>query len=268
MESFGGFATDALHRQALNDAFERLVVCDVKDEPVQWSEKEYAGMQALASGTAQQLREYFGRAGWPLSAGDAAQREALVAGVAQLKDARFREMVEDGDIEARPGVLRILDEAVAAGLKVAVCSRDSRASLEPSLRAVLGEERVEALNATLTGEDVFPAASPDPAIYKQAAQRLGLRPQDCLVFESSPAGLKAAREAGCRCVVTYTDETKQQQFPGAERIISALGFPANVTVQELVANRVVQDDRWEMTLTDSGIYFHQVDESEQDLFMQ
>jgi hypothetical protein len=50
----------------------------------------------------------------------------------------------------------------------------------------------------------------------------------------------------------------KQTFAGAERIVRDLGaWPAMVTVKELQEAKVVQDDRIEMTITESGgVYFH------------
>ena len=70
-------------------------------------------------------------------------------------------------------------------------------------------------------------------IYTLAAERLGLRPEECVVVEDSNIGLEAARGAGMRCIITYTEATKDQasgQRQGAGRwikilfLIPALGF--------------------------------------------
>lgn len=53
--------------------------------------------------------------------------------------------------------------------------------------------------------------------------------------------LQAAKGAGMRCIITYTHSTKSQHFPGAERIVASLGDdPAEITVADLINNRVVQ----------------------------
>lgn len=55
---------------------------------------------------------------------------------------------------------------------------------------------------------------PDPEGYLKASQQLGFAPQDCVVFEDAPAGIAAARAAGCPLVIvkgtlnpTSSDET-------------------------------------------------------------
>jgi beta-phosphoglucomutase len=49
---------------------------------------------------------------------------------------------------------------------------------------------------------------PDPEIYCTTARRLGVPPQDCIVFEDSDPGVAAARAAGMRVVgfLTTTNE--------------------------------------------------------------
>ncbi len=45
---------------------------------------------------------------------------------------------------------------------------------------------------------------PDPEVYLKAAERLGVEPSDCLVFEDSPSGVKAAKNAGMKVVGVAT----------------------------------------------------------------
>ncbi len=59
------------------------------------------------------------------------------------------------------------------------------------------------------GHDV-PKLKPDPTIYLVAAERMGVKPDECVVVEDSIVGLRAALGAGMRCVITYTSSTKDQ----------------------------------------------------------
>ena len=47
-------------------------------------------------------------------------------------------------------------------------------------------------------------AKPEPAIFLEAARRLGVAPQQCIVFEDAPFGIEAARRAGMRAVAVCT----------------------------------------------------------------
>ena len=50
--------------------------------------------------------------------------------------------------------------------------------------------------------DVVPKKKPDPAIYLLAAKELGVEPGRCVVVEDSHIGVRAAKAAGMRCMVT------------------------------------------------------------------
>ena len=53
----------------------------------------------------------------------------------------------------------------------------------------------------LVTRDLVQAGKPAPDIFLKAADLLGLAPGDCLVFEDSPTGVRAARAAGMRVVL-------------------------------------------------------------------
>lgn len=63
---------------------------------------------------------------------------------------------------------------------------------------------------------------PHPEIYLLAAQRLGVEPRNCIVFEDSPAGIQAARAAGARIVGL---RTTQHELPGADLAIDDFRSP-------------------------------------------
>ena len=50
------------------------------------------------------------------------------------------------DAEARPGVMRLIDEARQAGIKVAVCSAATKSSVIHVVKSLLGDERFEVAN--------------------------------------------------------------------------------------------------------------------------
>jgi hypothetical protein len=61
-------------------------------------------------------------------------------------------MIGSGEVEPRPGVLRLMDEARDAGLKVAVCSAATKSSVVYTLTSLLGKQRFEELDCFLAGE--------------------------------------------------------------------------------------------------------------------
>ncbi|GAA1193123.1 HAD-IA family hydrolase [Prauserella alba] len=66
-------------------------------------------------------------------------------------------------------------------------------------RARLGAAGITPPPVLVTADDVH-AGKPDPEPYRLAAQRLGVAPERCLVVEDAPAGVAAARAAGCAVI--------------------------------------------------------------------
>ena len=62
-------------------------------------------------------------------------------------------------------------------------------------------------------------SKPDPEIFLLAAQKLGINPKDCLVFEDAEAGVEAALAAGMRCIGIGSPE----QLGKANKVISTTG---------------------------------------------
>lgn len=85
----------------------------------------------------------------------------------------------------------------AGGCKTAVVTSSDRTKMQNVFRA-LPHFRSD-FDAILMAED-FTRAKPAPDCYLQAAQTLGARPEECVVFEDSENGLKAARAAGAKVV--------------------------------------------------------------------
>ncbi len=77
--------------------------------------------------------------------------------------------------------------------------------------------------AVCSGEEVA-RGKPAPDVFLLAAQRLGVAPCDCLVFEDSLNGVRAAKAAGMYCVaVPCASRFQISEFEGlADRVISSL----------------------------------------------
>lgn len=97
---------------------------------------------------------------------------------------------------ALPGVREILAFCEAQGWRVALAS-NSPASLCALVLDALGI--ADSFHAVVSVDHVE-RGKPDPAIYLLAASRLGVTAGECVVFEDSPTGVRAARAAGMRVV--------------------------------------------------------------------
>ena len=89
-------------------------------------------------------------------------------------------------------LLRFISDFHNAGGKTAVASTARRKNLMNALHHLDAEDIFDLI---LAGEDVT-HGKPDPEIYLKAAEKLGVRVEECLVFEDSDVGLEAARRAG------------------------------------------------------------------------
>ncbi|MBP2234585.1 sugar-phosphatase [Sinorhizobium kostiense] len=87
----------------------------------------------------------------------------------------------------------------------------------------------------VTGEDVS-IGKPDPEGYRLAAERLGVRAEDCLVFEDAPAGILAGRSAGAEVVVITgahraAGDTTHVTLPHYTEVEARLGEDGWVTLR-------------------------------------
>jgi len=216
------------HRPAFNATFAEVGL------PVSWSEEEYGEKLRIGGGKermASLLTDEFVHANG-LPADPEGQRE-LLADWHKRKTARYKDMVRAGLLPGRPGIARVVGEAIDAGWQVAVAST----SAEESVRAVLEHAvgRDHAARFAVFAGDIVPAKKPDPAIYALAVERLGVGAADVIVVEDSRNGLLAAVGAGLRCVVTVSSYTAEEDMSEAVMVVTSLGDPGEPAV--VLANR-------------------------------
>lgn len=97
----------------------------------------------------------------------------------------------------KSGALPLLEALRAAGIPCAVASSSS----VEEIRHRLGHVGVLRYFRCVTGGDEVTHGKPDPALYLLAAARLGVAPEDCIAFEDSENGARAAQAAGVRVVI-------------------------------------------------------------------
>lgn len=198
------------HRAAFNAAFRAEGLATV------WPEDRYGDLLTTGGGK-ERMRRHYDETGWPVAEPD---RDALILRLHLAKTDLFMQLIEQGALPLRPGVARMVDAALAAGLKVAVCSTSNERAVATVVRVMLGKDR--AARITIFAGDAVARKKPDPAIYTLAATTLGLTPAACVVIEDSNIGLSAARAAGMRCIVTRSTYTYDEDFTGADRIVDDL----------------------------------------------
>jgi HAD superfamily hydrolase (TIGR01509 family) len=203
--------------------------------PVRWSVAEYGRRLGIGGGKerlASLLTDDFVKA-----AGLPPDRDGQLAEVSRWhrrKTEIYVEMVRTGALPPRPGIARLIEEALAAGWTLAVASTSAPASVEAVLAAAAGPRNAARFAAVLAG-DVVPNKKPAPDIYRLAIERLGVNPRDALVIEDSRIGLEAATVAGLGTLITVSSYTGHESFEGAAMVVSDLGDPGHP--MRVLANR-------------------------------
>ena len=135
-----------------------------------------------------------------------------------------------------------MDEALNnPEVAVGICSASTKSAVETVLDCALGQGRVDKLDVFLAGDDVA-EKKPNPLIYTTACEKLNLQPSKCVVVEDSLIGCKAAKAAGCDCVITYTDSTVQEDFygEGASAVVEDLSNFGGIKLSEVLVDEGVE----------------------------
>ncbi|KAI3686396.1 hypothetical protein L1987_80071 [Smallanthus sonchifolius] len=182
------------HRVSFNDTFAE------KELGVTWDVELYGELLKIGGGK-ERMTAYFNETGWPENAPKGEQeRKEFIASLHKRKTELFMVLIEKKLLPLRPGVAKLIDQAFAKGVKVAVCSTSNEKAVSAIVSFLLGPER--AAKIQIFAGDVVPKKKPDPAIYNLAATTLGVEPSRCVVVEDSGIGLAAAKAAGMTCFVT------------------------------------------------------------------
>ncbi|KAL7435181.1 hypothetical protein ACHAXH_007410 [Discostella pseudostelligera] len=210
--------TEELHRLAYNTAFNEFNL-KIADEPVEWTVAYYDILQNTVGGGKNKMFFHFRNTtkafptfedGKPAPTTPEEEQD-LVDRLQARKTNLYKDLIAE-KAKARPGVLELMDEALAnENIRVGVCSASTKEAVTKVLDVTLGEERRKKLDVCILGDDVS-KLKPDPLIYTTAAERLNIDPSRCVVVEDSIVGLKAAKGAGMRCIITYTTSTENEDF--------------------------------------------------------
>jgi len=204
------------HLPAFNETFAEVGL------PVRWSDQDYARYVRIGGGKERMAAlltpELVAAAGLPT---DPADQAAMIADWHRRKTARYTAKVAAGEMPARPGIARLVEEAAAAGWQLAVASTSAEASVRAVLKHAVGAAR--AADFAVFAGDVVDRKKPAPDIYLLALRGLGVGAADAVVVEDSANGLRAALGAGLSTVVTVSGYTREEDFTGAALVVTSLG---------------------------------------------
>ena len=207
------------HRVAFNRAFQALGI------DADWTVELYGELLVIGGGK-ERMRYYFDTYGWP--EGRSESKDELIALLHKTKTDFFTDIIASGQLPLRPGISRIVDEAIAAGVRLGVCTTSAPKAIDGVLD-LFGAARKAKFEFVLAG-DVVSRKKPDPEIYELAKRTLGLPVTECVVVEDSRNGLLAATGAGLPTLITTSAYTTNEDFTGALEVVPELGDAPNVRV--------------------------------------
>jgi HAD superfamily hydrolase (TIGR01509 family) len=141
----------------------------------------------------------------------------------------FDEICANGPLEAMDGVVETIRTLQSRGETLAITSSAVRSSIEAILERL---SLRDAFTLIVDGSEVV-HGKPDPEAYLVTARKLGVRPEECVVFEDSHVGVVAAKRAGMYCI--------------------GVRNPRAQTRQDLSAADVIVDSMTEVDLTAPGV---------------
>ena len=117
----------------------------------------------------------------------------------RVKEELYRDMFSPVFAEVA-GFKTFAGQAVAQGLKLGVDTAGDKHNIAFAFKHLAMQPQPLAV---VGGDEGLPG-KPEPAIFLEAARRMGVPPEQCIVFEDAPFGIEAARRAGMRAVAVCT----------------------------------------------------------------
>ncbi|MGR8920262.1 MAG: HAD-IA family hydrolase [Gammaproteobacteria bacterium] len=207
--------TEEVHRLAFNAIFAEYGL------DWEWTPELYAELLAISGGR-ERIRA-FGASLRRRFASELAFEEFVVT-VHRAKTRRYAAMLTDGEVTLRPGVRRLMDEARAAGLTMAIATSSAYTNVETLLNNNLPPGWRDWF-AAVESCDTVADKKPSPAVYHAVLADLGIDPAVAVAIEDTPNGLAAATAAGLATVVTTHRFTRHHAFPAAALVVDSMGEP-------------------------------------------
>ena len=204
--------TEAAHRAAFNDAFAEVRL------DWHWDDATYIRLLGVSGGK-ERIAHH-----WRMVEPDVAEGAAMQATVERvhaIKTRLYESRVSGGQLPLRPGVLRLMREALASGLRLAIATTTSPVNIAALLGRAIGRDWRTHF-AAIGDASTAPVKKPHPQVYLQMLDALQLPAPACLAIEDSSNGLRAAVAAGIATVITPNGFTAHHDFAGALRVVPDL----------------------------------------------
>ncbi|MCO6492052.1 MAG: HAD hydrolase-like protein [Phaeodactylibacter sp.] len=195
------------HLPACNEAMQQLGL------DMQWSFEEFIRLSHLP-GTAFRLACSLEKRGMPK-----ADAEQYVEAFKPLKQRLYIEKYLPR-LSLRPGVERLIEEALARGIRLAVVSTSHEAQIHALLQNLLGA--CYGNFSPILGKESGRKTGNGGFLHRRCLELMQLSPPEAIMIEDSEEGLEAARDAGIPTAVFYNEYTFGKPFCGARLVAPGL----------------------------------------------
>ncbi len=214
--------TEMAHLAAFNHAFAE------EGLDWHWDEPNYTKLLEISGGKERMLH-YWKQVHPDVKDIDGGGLKDTIDRLHAMKTAAYENAVQSGAVQLRPGVLNLIQKAHQAGLRLAIATTTSPVNIAVLLRNAIGPDWKD-LFTVIEDASTAPKKKPHPQVYTQTLTRLALTGADCLAFEDSSNGLRAAVSAGLPVIVTPNSFTAHHDFAGALKLLPDL---SGTTVEQL-----------------------------------
>jgi HAD superfamily hydrolase (TIGR01509 family) len=207
--------TEEIHRQAFNQTFNEFNI------NWHWSVDDYRKILFISGG-----KERFKKILHEdkVLKSKVENPERFILELHKQKSKCYRSILESSDIQLRPGVIRLINEARDKGIQLGIATSSSMANLASLFNKTLNIEPNELFNSVVTS-DTVQNKKPSPAVYQCVLAGLGLNANTCIAIEDTQNGNLSALAAGLQTIITTHDYTIDNNFTGAALVANHLGEP-------------------------------------------
>lgn len=155
--------------------------------------------------------------------------EHRVGPLGDRKEALYREVLKRDGITPLAGVVALLQALQDAGIPCAVGSSTSRENIQ----TIMDMTGLGPYFQGIAAEKDVVRGKPAPDVFLAAAERIGVDPARCVVFEDAHVGIEAGRAAGAKTIAVATTHPAASFAGTADRVVETLEEVSLATLREL-----------------------------------
>jgi len=121
------------------------------------------------------------------------------------KEALYRDIVSEQGVRVLPGVRTYLESLHKTGIPCVVGTSTQRENVE----LIFERENLKQFFQDVVASEDVTHGKPDPEVFLIAAERAGVAPEHCVVFEDATYGIEAAKAGGMKSVGVLTTHAEQ-----------------------------------------------------------